>query len=359
MAKTNAPTQNMVDPISGAFGQQSQTPLGLIDTTTQQAVENSQVVGGQSGLAAAQKYISKNFGRRTPEGQLASPERQKAKSLASGLLASAQEQRAATEQAQANKNLAMQFKATSTKEGVQNLTASQAEAGAVQKTFAAQTAEDQKKNEADIAQMDTRGRELITDFETKIEEWATSNDSALVHQIQAANTAYILASKAEGRAVAEQYGKNSQEFEDFSANRRITLQSQASDLIGRSWEITQGMLAQGAAGLSTIASSVAQNLSWGTKYAIDSRQQGAMAVQQAGLDTQAYISSLESLKGSRYDDFAQWIDSSTVPAYDASPLLLALADLDSTIAAEEKLAAEEAEANKPKANPYARNYGKV
>jgi hypothetical protein len=311
--------------------------LAGIDASAASSIEATKVP--TVNLDAAQKMVAGGPSSVMPIG----------KAIVSDL----QGQITAGQQQTANRALGTNLKATALK-GVQKVgQASQEAAIKGQQRFSQQSSEDVKKAETEIAAMDSKGRALITEYSDTIEKWSTGNEPALVRALEANNLAYHQTSKQQERAVTEAYGKDSQKYADFLDNKKVNLQTMASDLIAKSWDMTQQMLQVGASGLSPIVGAVAQNLSWATKYGIDVRQAASMAVQQSEVDTLAYVNSVEAMKAAGMDDFANWLDQSPVAAIEMAPMLATLLDLQQTAAEEQRLIAEQ-EAAKPanRPNPY-------
>lgn len=178
-----------------------------------------------------------------------------------------------------------------------------------------------------------RGRvsEVLQKLDDINKSIAKDQDFAKAHSMQAAVQATLGTMKAEERNIAENYGTNSKEYQQFQASKRTALATVQSN-IQANYSALRGQQQQTY--LSAVSDAYTkQNMYVGyqeqqhvdiLKYR--AQNEAANALQAAQMDA-----SIEQIKMSGMENLANWIVQTPTFSMDATPLVAALADIGASL----------------------------
>jgi len=173
----------------------------------------------------------------------------------------------------------------------------------------------------------TRVQEVLSRVDAVYNEINTSNDFAKSHDMQVAVQASLGSMRTEERNIAQTYGVDSAEYQQFKMQKSNSLAAVQSNIHGTYAKLKTQM---DATYLSTVSDSYAKantGVSYQEQQHVEmlkfmSQAQSGYDLQVAQLDT-----SLEQMKTAGYENLANWILQTPTFSMDATPTITAISDL--------------------------------
>jgi hypothetical protein len=301
--------------LNSAISSTGQVDPSSIQARATQAISN-QAIPDQSGVLKAAETAAKNM-KKTPEGPLADIIVQDYKSKLQGY-----------QQQQDNWAMATQTKAESTQAYLTDIESAKAKA---EKAMADSVSTWQKGSQnadkyiadasADMARITTQIKELT-------DQYSQEPQTALVGSIVSGVTGFLQSNKAQERSIAERYGADSKEMQDWTASKRISIGAMVGDLTSKAWDRTMSIRNTGLGAFSTAATTLATNVNWARQNATGFVQAMAAAGDALTLNMGAYVATLDAAKNTAWGGaWADWLDQSPVAVPEATPMMQQLLEL--------------------------------
>jgi hypothetical protein len=173
---------------------------------------------------------------------------------------------------------------------------------------------------ADMARITGQIKELT-------EQYSVEPQTALVGSIVSGVQGFLQANKANERGIAERYGINSPEMENWTAAKRVSIGAMVGDLTSKAWDRVQQIRNTGLSAFATAGVALATNVNWVRQKALDFEQAKASSADAYQLSMGAYVAGLDAAKNTTLGAWADWLDQSPVAMVETTPMMQQLLEL--------------------------------